>query len=632
MADTPYQRSIDQAARTLAAANADWQRISDLMGSIPSSARDSGGARENEYTDLSKQLDAASKRFNASEQAYQDAIQLADRAQTSAKEFLAAGTTRRRLDTTSGNVLVAVTEIADGRGGWSVDPNTPVQRVAVEGADTGGTRITAPASDKFIVTMAANGTLTQKDNPNYQPDKNAGPSAVPTSEYIYQDGAVKPNPAYRPPAPVVNTDAQQIPDPSKPGSFMPNPNYRAPNVDINTSAQFINDPDRPGQTKPNPNYRAPSATVNTQAEYIDNPAAPGTFIKNPNYKTPEQQLTPGGRATDTAIANTAEATAAANLKTAQTKATQAEVDLANAQRQARQAPTDTQAQAAIQTAQRSLDLAIEERSAALEQLRKLNPIAAQQAEANLQRTQEQTKQAKLGDLYGLKDRVKEIRDLIASGEIDPKDGDNMIAAAQRGTTVYDVMKQSQADRSTARGQDVSNKNQLAGTFGSTFNSGLSTIADMNKYAAVGSSAGADAFVALLNMAQDRLKQYELPPATPTDYLGPSNPLSGVISAAQQQVAPAAVPAGTGAQPITINIGSGAASNPQPQGFSGTPSPAMAAMTAGAPSRGSGGEAAGGPPPNALSGMIGMAAREAPVTNGEVIKTLYPTVAQKFGLL
>jgi hypothetical protein len=634
-----YQRTIDFAAKRYATAVENYRALEKQLSELSVNPVDiqAGGPKESQYAALQKQLTDASKSWQDAENDYQTAIQLQDKARNDAKEYAPAGTTRTRLDTTAGNVLVSVTETADGRGGWSADPNS-VKRVQVAGSQATGTRISAPSSDKYIVSMQDDGSLKQQDNPNYQPDKTAAPSAVPTSEFVWnpQTGKVESNPAYRP-----------------------------SNAEINTTAPKINDPNHPGQLIDNPNYRSPTATVSTSAEYIPDPDTPDKFIKNPNYKSPDEQLTTGQRAVDVATGNAAADKVAADLLKAQADAATAQQNLADAQRKARQAPTDQQAQAAIDAAQRAADLANQNLEQQIAQAKSLNPVAAQQAQATLDRTRQSIEQAKLGDQYGLQDRLKQVRDLIASGDITPDDGNNMLGAIQRGTTVYDAMKQAQQDRATARTQDVSSKNALAGNFSSTFNSGFNTIADMNKYAAIGSSAGADAFAALMNMAQDRLSRYELPPAQQTDYLGAGSRVGAMANLASQAAAPAAPSYGG------MNIGSGAASNPQPptatgmqpMPFTGPPAapqlmpaftgppPAMEPMNAGGHtitinigdvggSRGLGGEAAGGPPPvapappvqNGGDQLAGAASRGTPATNAEVLSTLFPNAARKFGLV
>jgi hypothetical protein len=570
MADlTAYQRSIDQAAKTYAAAAQAQNLIADEIAKIPPAEGERGGTQESRYVALQTQLTEANKRFIQAEQAYQDAIQLADKSAASAKEFIPAGQTRTRLDTTAGNVLVAVTETSDGRGGWSVDPAS-VKRVDVQGdTASGATRINAPSSDRKIVSMKPDGTLVEVDNPNYQPDRTAGPQAVPTSEFVYQDGQVKPNPAYRP----------------------------------------------------------PNAEISTAAEYINDPTAPGKFIKNPNYRAPGADLTPGQRAVDVATAGTAGGIAEANLRKAQADADTAALNLQNAQTVARQKPTDAQAQQAIATAQRQLDLANQQLEQSIAQAGNLNPIAVDQAKATLARSQQLIQKDQLGDLYGRQEQIRQIKALVQSGEMSPAEADMAVAALNRGTTVFDAQKQMQADRSVARGQDVSNRNQLAGTFGSMATSSFGQLADMNKYATPGSSAGADAFVAMLNMAQSRLKDYAMPPAQETNYLGPigqmASPVSSMVNAAQQQLAaapvvqpvpqpvPVSAAAPSPAQPITINIGA-------PQ----------AAMGSGAGSRGMGGEAAGGPPlrepmPSGGGDMLASAAsRGTPVRSADEIYRAY----------
>jgi hypothetical protein len=350
--------------------------------------------------------------------------------------------------------------------------------------------------------------------------------------------------------------------------------------------------------------RARADTARVQAETAQ--------IGRPAPRTPEQQRT------DTATATTAEATAGvagglaeSTLKKAQADADTAAQNLVNAQRAARQAPTDAQAQAAITTAQKALDLANQNLEQQIAQAGNLNPIAVQQAQATLDRSKQTIQQTQLGDLYGRPQQLQQIRDLVAAGEITPQQADGMSAALNSGTTVYQALQQAQSDRATARTQDVSNKNALAGNFTSAFTSGFSQLADMNKYAPPGSTAGADAFVGLLNMAQDRLKGYEVAPAQQTDYLSqtPSTSVGQMANLAQQQTAPpvAAAPAPV-EQGHTINInigGSGAASNPQPP--TTAPLPAGVAGTPNDPRNMAVSGYQGAPNPNAFGSGVGQMA-------------------------
>ena len=382
--------------------------------------------------------------------------------------------------------------------------------------------------------------------------------------------------------------------------------------------------------------RVPAPTVNTAAEQI--PEWDGekwVWKRNPNYKpptatpeTPEQAALTGARAALTgAQAATAGAEAAVAPQAAETalRKAQADADLAalnleDARRKARQAPTDQQAQMAISTAQRAADLANQQLQQQIDQATAVNPIAVSAARVSLQRAQQAAKQDVLGDLAGLRERIAEIKSLVQSGEITPQQGDMMVSATTRGTTVAEGLTSIGAERTARRQQDVSSRNQLASTFGSTMTSGLGTLADMNKYAAVGSTAGADAFLGLLNIAQDRLKSYELPAAPETDFLGLGGArMSGLIGAAQQRVAPppaSAQPAPAvqpqpaaqpTAQPITINIGSGAASTPQPP----TPAPQYGQSPT------AGNTQALGDPYGRLGGMVSAATQSVPATVGDV---------------
>jgi hypothetical protein len=579
---SPYQRSIETAANTLAAANADWQRISDAMAAIPAEKRETGMPGAADYKTLSEQLDAAAKRSATSEAAYQSAIEQSDKAAVTAKTVMPAGTTRDRLDTTAGNVLVTIREIADGQGGWTLDRNTPITKVDVAGATPGAdSKVTAAPTSRMILV---DGVL--KDNPAYEPPRAATPTgAVPTSEFIY-DGAGNPvkNPAYVPP------------------------------------------------------------------------------------KTPDEALTTGGKAVDAATAANAQASSDTALATAQTNQQIAQASLADAQRRARQSPTDEQAQAAIATAQRGLDLANQTLQQTLDTKAAQAPGDLAQQQATLASTQAttaynqgQTDKARLGDLYGLQDKIKQIRDLIVSGQLTPDQGTQMIAAARAGTTPYDVARQQSTDALTARGQDTTNKGNLTSAYNGLIGSAGSMFADLNKNGQPGSDASGRAYLAMMGMAQDYLKSYQNAPATPTDYLGTGpnptpSPIGNMVTQAQQQLATApavatvpavAVPPATAAPPatdssghvITINIGGTGANGAPPA----TPAPVLPPGVAGTgldprlqPLAGYSNRTVGGAQdlygsgPSSVSGLVRAAAQAVPGTPADVA-ALYPEAAARHGM-
>jgi hypothetical protein len=604
MPDNPYARSIETAANTLAAANADWDRINQAMEAIPATDKATGGPRENEYASLAKQLDAAAKRSATSEAAYQTAITESDKAAVQAKTYQPKGTPRDRLDTTSGNVLVTIREIADGQGGWTLDKTTPITKVNVSGAP-GDQKVTAAPTSRMILV---DGVL--KDNPAYEPPKPAAGGAVPTSEFIY-DGAGNPvrNPAYVPP------------------------------------------------------------------------------------KTPDEALTTGGKAVDAATAANAAATASANLTTLQTNADVAKANLEDAQRRARQAPSDAQAQQAIQNALDTAQTQNDTAQQALAQARALAPGAVAQQGATLASTQAATaasnatvQQGLQGPiLYGLQDRIKQIHDLIAAGSITPQDADQMIAAAKRGTTPYDIQKQQATDALTARGQDVTNRDSLASTYGNLIGSAGTMFGDLNKNGQPGSDASGRAYLAMMGMAQDYLKSQQVPAATPTDYLGTGpnpnpSPIGNMVNQAQKQLdaggpavatTPAAMPQttygglaqgganlggmnlyptpGSSGAPIgglaqggtdstghtiTINIGGTGAGTPAPvvaPGVAGTGLNPSVQPLAGFSNRTVGGaQDLYGAGPSSVSGLVGAAARAVPGTPADVA-SLYPNAAARHGM-
>jgi hypothetical protein len=259
-------------------------------------------------------------------------------------------------------------------------------------------------------------------------------------------------------------------------------------------------------------------------------------------------------------------------------------------------------------------------------------------QAGTEATRQRTEAGRLGTLYGLQDRIKQIRDLIAAGEIKPEDGDAMVAAEQRGTTVYDAMKQQASDQLTARGQTAGNLGSLAGDFTSAFNTGFSTIADMNKTAAIGSSAGADAFLSLLNIAQDRLGQYKLPDVQTPNYLGTGSAAGGLANAAASRIgAPApASPAPAPMTPSTYGTGiTGPSTSPSAGGSGGGGQYGGVTINIGG-----GATTPTTPPPFAQSGMsegrgvaplVGAAAQATPATAQDVIAA-YPDAARRHGLL
>jgi hypothetical protein len=587
MPDSPYARSIETAANTLAAANADWDRINQAMEAIPASDKATGGPRENEYASLAKQLDAAAKRSATSEAAYQTAITESDKAAVQAKTYQPAGTTRDRLDTTSGNVLVTIREIADGQGGWTLDKTTPITKVDVAGAAGADDKITAAPTSRMILK---NGVLV--DNPAYEPPRPANVGgAVPTSEFIY-DGAGNPvkNPAYVPP------------------------------------------------------------------------------------KTPDEALTTGQRAVDTATAANAAATASANLTTLQTNADVAKANLEDAQRRARQAPSDAQAQQAIQNALDTAQTQNDTAQQALAQAKALAPGAVAQQGATLAGTQAATaasnatvQQGLQGPmLYGLQDKIKQIHDLIAAGQLTPQDADQMIAAVKRGTTPYEVAQRQATDALTARGQDVTNRDSLASTYGNLIGSAGTMFGDLNKNGQPGSDASGRAYLAMMGMAQDYLKSQQVPAATPTDYLGTGpnptpSPIGNMVNQAQQQLAsgqgpgvatvpPVAVPPATVAPPpptttdssghtITINIGGTGANGAPPAtpapllqpGVAGTGLDPILQPLAGYSSRTVGGaQDVYGSGPSSVSGLVRAASQAVPGTPADVA-ALYPNAAARHGV-
>lgn len=495
-------------------------------------------------------------------------------------------------DDTSGEYANASKELDAAAREWTAAEDS--YQTALQLADKAATDAKAypPANSTRVRYDTLNGTLiaiteVADGQGNWSPQPGTAPSkvdipgitpkadqdtvtAAPTSEYVLRNGKLEKNEAYKPPTPAA-------------GSAVPNSEYVY---------------DASGQPVKNVAYQAPQPAPRTPEAIAADKAKARTAAADAT--------------TAEVAASNATATADVALKKAQTDADTAAQNLVNAQRAARQAPTDAQAQAAITTAQKALDLANQNLEQQIAQAKNLDPIAVQQAQATLDRSKQAIQQAQLGDLYGRPQQLQQIRDLMAAGEITPQQADAMSSALNSGTTVYQALQQAQADRTSARTQDVSNQNQLAGTFGSFASSAFNQIADMNKYATPGSSGGYDAFVSLLNMAQDRLKNYQVAPAQQTDYLSqtPSTSVGQMANIAQQQTAPpvsTAPPATEAAgHTITINIGgSGAASNPQPP--TTAPQPAGVAGTPNDPRNMAVSGYQGAPNPNTFGSGVGQMA-------------------------
>lgn len=273
---------------------------------------------------------------------------------------------------------------------------------------------------------------------------------------------------------------------------------------------------------------------------------------------PEDALTPGGRAADQATATTALALAQTNLQAAQTNRDKAAVDLATAQRAARQAPTDAQAQKAIETAQKQLDLAVQRETEAIAQLRILNPIAASQAQATLDQTRATTQRTELGTLYGLDARIQAIKAQIASGQIKPEEGDALLQQEIRASVTGITARDDQVNATTIRQQDASLAASKAGNYTSGFGAAMSNFTKLNDTVQPGSDAAGLGFLASMRLLGNQLNTYGPAPST----AAMQSPLLQSVRPTPPPPAPppAQVQTPTGMPPVTLNInlGSGAA--------------------------------------------------------------------------
>lgn len=299
--------------------------------------------------------------------------------------------------------------------------------------------------------------------------------------------------------------------------------------------------------------------------------------RNPGFKKPEELLTPGERAVDTATADTAADLAKTNLKKAETELKEAELRVKEAERLARLAPSDEQAKRAVEQALIEQDLAITKLEQEIEKARDLAPIEVEQAQATLDATRAGTKVAEegvregqLGPLYGVREKMEELKGLIASGAI-PEDKadqlfDDYVNVVLTGApSIYDVRKDEETAGAVRTGQEITQRGQdvgLAGTRTSTYGAGFgnlySNFTEMNQAITPGSDAGGRAFLAALNLFLKGMDRFETParvdiPNAPSfvgDYtsgLAGADALLG-LTEATEPAPPAVAETGTTAQP------------------------------------------------------------------------------------
>jgi hypothetical protein len=286
------------------------------------------------------------------------------------------------------------------------------------------------------------------------------------------------------------------------------------------------------------------------------------------------RLTGAQATTAEAGARLAPEQAQATLTKAQADANAANVAYLDAKRRY-DATTDEQVKQAVGIELQQKQTALDTANQQLEQAKKLMPGVVAQQGATLASTQAttaetlaNTQKGLLGTLYGLQDKAKEIANAIRSGGIPDVDKgmallNDYITTTIQGTTPFERDKFATEQETSRRGQDYNLAASQGSTFGSGFSSALSTFGNLNKDIAPGSDAGGRGFIASMNMLGDRIKSFQ-PVA--------SSPLLDSMRPAAAATPAVSTPASDNGHVITINIGSGAASNPQAQ----TQTPALLA--------------------------------------------------------
>jgi hypothetical protein len=194
-----------------------------------------------------------------------------------------------------------------------------------------------------------------------------------------------------------------------------------------------------------------------------------------------------------AEATTAQAQAAVSPQLAQTAVDQATAnvnktltELQDLQRQLRQAPTDEQAQQAIQTqlAQKQVELQTAQQQ--LDQAKQLMPIAVAQGQANVGATQANTAltqqniaKTAQGPIFGISDQIAKYKQMIASGQIQPEEAnaaiDDWLTKQVTGASTFERQQQANTFNQNQYQTQTDFNRSMAQTAGSFMNQGLGTL-------------------------------------------------------------------------------------------------------------------------------------------------------------
>jgi hypothetical protein len=290
-----------------------------------------------------------------------------------------------------------------------------------------------------------------------------------------------------------------------------------------------------------------------------------------------------------AIAGVAPERAQADLRLAQSNADQAALQVQQLQANLN-ATSDEDRRRAIQLELSSKQTSLDAANQQLDLARRTADATVRQVGANVASTEAGTESTlqgiqknQLGALYGAQQRAREIGNMIASGQIGPEEGTQLLhdhlTTAIQGTTPFELGKFQTETDTSRRTQDVG----LAQSKMSDYTSGMSSLLNWFNTANANADPGSDVvgrgFLAGMNMLGNKLQEYGNVPHPPMSPLLQSVRPGGASlpAAAPAPVAttpPAAAGGGGGGHQITINIGPGGADTGQtpamlPPGDAGT---------------------------------------------------------------
>jgi hypothetical protein len=274
-----------------------------------------------------------------------------------------------------------------------------------------------------------------------------------------------------------------------------------------------------------------------------------------------------------AIAGVAPERAQADLRLAQSNADQAALQVQQLQANLN-ATTDADRRRAIQLELSSKQTSLDAANQQLDLARRTADATVRQVGANVasteagtQNTLENIQKNQLGALYGAQQRAREIGNMIASGQIGPEEGTQLLhdhlTTAIQGTTPFELGKFQTETDTSRRTQDVGLAQSKMSDYTSATSSLYNTFTGMNAAVEPGSDAAGRGLLGAMNIVGDRLQQYGNVPNPPMSPLlqsvRPSAPAAVPVPAGP----PPAAASGGGGHQITINIGGGADTSQAP---------------------------------------------------------------------